>query len=119
LRNNATRHESVTILSMPRSLHLPCCLLSSAQEPSHPWHRECTTRYVRRSQRGGYNIVAIPLAVSVLAPFGIELQPAVNGILMIVSTTINDNSYEEGSYSWCYRTGALEVDLRYRCAPCL
>jgi hypothetical protein len=25
----------------------------------------------------------------VLAPFGIELQPAVSGILMIVSTTIN------------------------------
>jgi hypothetical protein len=36
----------------------PCRLLSSAQGPSQPWHRECTIRYVRPSQRGGYNIVS-------------------------------------------------------------
>lgn len=44
----------------------PCRLLSSAQGSSPPWHRECTIRYVRPSQRGGYNIVAIPFAVSVV-----------------------------------------------------
>jgi Cu2+-exporting ATPase len=36
----------------------------------------------------GYNIVAIPVAAGVLAPLGIELQPAVGGILMMVSTII-------------------------------
>jgi P-type Cu2+ transporter len=36
----------------------------------------------------GYNIVAIPVAAGVLAPWGIELQPAVGGILMMVSTII-------------------------------
>jgi P-type Cu2+ transporter len=36
----------------------------------------------------GYNIVAIPIAAGVLAPWGIELQPAVGAILMMVSTII-------------------------------
>ena len=36
----------------------------------------------------GYNIVAIPIAAGVLAPWGIELQPVVGAILMMVSTII-------------------------------
>jgi Cu2+-exporting ATPase len=36
----------------------------------------------------GYNIVAIPLAAGVLAPFGILLSPAVGALLMSLSTVI-------------------------------
>jgi P-type Cu2+ transporter len=36
----------------------------------------------------GYNIIALPLAAGVLAPFGIILSPAVGAILMSVSTII-------------------------------
>ncbi|MDL1916419.1 heavy metal translocating P-type ATPase, partial [Anaerolineae bacterium CFX4] len=36
----------------------------------------------------GYNIVAIPLAMGVLAPFGITLDPAVGAVLMSLSTII-------------------------------
>jgi len=36
----------------------------------------------------GYNIVAIPLAAGVLAPWGIVLHPAVGAVLMSASTTI-------------------------------
>jgi Cu2+-exporting ATPase len=36
----------------------------------------------------GYNVVAIPLAAGVLAPWGIVLQPAVGAILMSASTII-------------------------------
>jgi Cu2+-exporting ATPase len=36
----------------------------------------------------GYNIVAIPLAAGVLAPWGIELHAAVGALLMMVSTII-------------------------------
>jgi Cu2+-exporting ATPase len=36
----------------------------------------------------GYNIVAIPLAAGVLAPYGIVLSPAVGAILMSASTVI-------------------------------
>ena len=36
----------------------------------------------------GYNIVAIPLAAGVLAPFGILLSPAVGAVLMSVSTIV-------------------------------
>jgi Cu2+-exporting ATPase len=36
----------------------------------------------------GYNIVAIPLAAGVLAPWGIVLHPAVGAVLMSLSTTI-------------------------------
>jgi Cu2+-exporting ATPase len=36
----------------------------------------------------GYNIVAIPLAAGVLAPFGITLSPAVGAILMSASTVV-------------------------------
>ncbi len=36
----------------------------------------------------GYNVVAIPLAAGVLAPFGILLAPAVGALLMSVSTVI-------------------------------
>lgn len=36
----------------------------------------------------GYNIVAIPLAAGVLAPFGIVLSPAVGAVLMSASTVI-------------------------------
>lgn len=36
----------------------------------------------------GYNIVAIPLAAGVLAPFGIILNPAVGAVLMSLSTII-------------------------------
>ncbi|MCC6659517.1 MAG: heavy metal translocating P-type ATPase [Phycisphaerales bacterium] len=36
----------------------------------------------------GYNIVAIPLAAGVLAPWGIVLQPAIGAVLMSLSTMI-------------------------------
>ncbi|HTG54382.1 MAG TPA: HAD-IC family P-type ATPase, partial [Gemmatimonadaceae bacterium] len=36
----------------------------------------------------GYNIIAIPLAAGVLAPWGVILQPAVGAILMSASTVI-------------------------------
>ncbi len=36
----------------------------------------------------GYNVIAIPLAAGVLAPFGIVLSPAVGAILMSASTII-------------------------------
>ncbi|WEV52038.1 copper-translocating P-type ATPase [Lactobacillus sp. ESL0731] len=36
----------------------------------------------------GYNIVALPLAAGILAPFGIMLDPAVGAILMSLSTVI-------------------------------
>jgi Cu2+-exporting ATPase len=36
----------------------------------------------------GYNVLAIPLAMGVLAPVGITLAPAVGAALMSVSTVI-------------------------------
>ncbi|WEV37921.1 copper-translocating P-type ATPase [Lactobacillus sp. ESL0677] len=36
----------------------------------------------------GYNIVALPLAAGILAPFGIMLDPAVGAVLMSLSTVI-------------------------------
>jgi Cu2+-exporting ATPase len=36
----------------------------------------------------GYNIVAIPLAAGVLAPWGIVLSPAAGAVLMSASTII-------------------------------
>lgn len=36
----------------------------------------------------GYNIVAIPLAAGVLAPWGVLLTPAVGAVLMSLSTII-------------------------------
>jgi P-type Cu2+ transporter len=36
----------------------------------------------------GYNIMAIPLAAGVLAPWGIVLPPALGAVLMSVSTII-------------------------------
>jgi Cu2+-exporting ATPase len=36
----------------------------------------------------GYNIVAIPLAAGILAPWGIVLSPAVGAVLMSLSTII-------------------------------
>ena len=36
----------------------------------------------------GYNIVAIPLAAGVLAPWGIVLSPAIGAVLMSLSTII-------------------------------
>ncbi len=36
----------------------------------------------------GYNVVALPLAAGVLAPFGIVLSPAVGALLMSLSTVI-------------------------------
>lgn len=36
----------------------------------------------------GYNIIAIPLAAGILAPWGIILNPAVGAILMSLSTVI-------------------------------
>ena len=36
----------------------------------------------------GYNIVAIPLAAGVLAPWGIVLRPAVGAVLMSLSTVV-------------------------------
>ena len=36
----------------------------------------------------GYNVIAIPLAMGVLAPFGITLDPAVGAVFMSLSTVI-------------------------------
>ena len=36
----------------------------------------------------GYNVLAIPLAAGVLAPWGITLPPAVGALLMSVSTIV-------------------------------
>ena len=36
----------------------------------------------------GYNVVAIPLAAGVLAPWGVLLTPAVGAVLMSLSTII-------------------------------
>lgn len=36
----------------------------------------------------GYNVVAIPLAMGVLAPFGITLDPAIGAVFMSVSTIV-------------------------------
>jgi Cu2+-exporting ATPase len=36
----------------------------------------------------GYNIIAIPLAAGILAPFGLILPPAVGALLMSISTII-------------------------------
>ncbi|HWQ84229.1 MAG TPA: copper-translocating P-type ATPase, partial [Anaerolineales bacterium] len=36
----------------------------------------------------GYNIIALPLAAGLLAPWGIILSPAVGAILMSVSTIV-------------------------------
>jgi Cu2+-exporting ATPase len=36
----------------------------------------------------GYNIIALPLAAGVLAPWGILLSPAVGALLMSLSTVI-------------------------------
>ena len=36
----------------------------------------------------GYNIVAIPLAAGVLAPWGVVLSPAVGAVLMSLSTVV-------------------------------
>ena len=36
----------------------------------------------------GYNIIAIPLAAGVLAPWGVLLSPAVGAVLMSMSTII-------------------------------
>jgi Cu2+-exporting ATPase len=36
----------------------------------------------------GYNIIALPLAAGILAPWGILLSPAVGALLMSLSTVI-------------------------------
>jgi Cu2+-exporting ATPase len=36
----------------------------------------------------GYNIIAIPLAAGVLAPWGIVLSPAIGAVLMSLSTIV-------------------------------
>jgi Cu2+-exporting ATPase len=36
----------------------------------------------------GYNVIAIPLAMGILAPFGIKLDPAVGAVFMSVSTVV-------------------------------
>jgi Cu2+-exporting ATPase len=36
----------------------------------------------------GYNIIAIPLAAGVLAPFGILLPPAIGALFMSLSTVL-------------------------------
>jgi Cu2+-exporting ATPase len=36
----------------------------------------------------GYNIIAIPLAAGVLAPFGVLLSPAIGALFMSLSTVI-------------------------------
>ncbi len=36
----------------------------------------------------GYNVVAIPLAMGILAPFGITLDPAIGAVFMAISTVV-------------------------------
>jgi Cu2+-exporting ATPase len=36
----------------------------------------------------GYNVIAIPLAAGVLAPWGVTLPPAVGALLMSLSTIV-------------------------------
>jgi Cu2+-exporting ATPase len=36
----------------------------------------------------GYNVVAIPLAMGILAPIGIILDPAIGAVFMSVSTVV-------------------------------
>jgi Cu2+-exporting ATPase len=36
----------------------------------------------------GYNVVALPLAAGVLAPWGIVLSPAIGAVLMSISTIV-------------------------------
>jgi Cu2+-exporting ATPase len=36
----------------------------------------------------GYNVVALPLAAGVLAPYGILLSPAIGALIMSLSTVI-------------------------------
>ena len=36
----------------------------------------------------GYNVIALPLAAGILAPWGILLSPAMGAVLMSVSTII-------------------------------
>jgi P-type Cu2+ transporter len=36
----------------------------------------------------GYNVLAIPLAAGVLAPWGITMPPAVGALLMSISTIV-------------------------------
>jgi P-type Cu2+ transporter len=36
----------------------------------------------------GYNVIAIPLAMGILAPFGITLDPAIGAVFMSFSTII-------------------------------
>lgn len=36
----------------------------------------------------GYNIIALPLAASILAPVGVLLSPAIGALLMSLSTVI-------------------------------
>jgi Cu2+-exporting ATPase len=36
----------------------------------------------------GYNVIALPLAAGVLAPFGILLPPAIGALIMSLSTVI-------------------------------
>ena len=36
----------------------------------------------------GYNVIALPLAAGILAPFGILLSPAFGAVLMSLSTII-------------------------------
>lgn len=51
--------------------------------------KETTKKMIQNLWFGaGYNVVAIPLAAGVLAPFGLLLSPAVGGILMGVSTLL-------------------------------
>ena len=36
----------------------------------------------------GYNVVAIPLAMGILAPIGITLDPAIGAVFMAISTVV-------------------------------
>jgi P-type Cu2+ transporter len=53
-----------------------------------PGHLPARAEHSRGGWATGYNIVAIPLAAAVLAPWGIVLPPAVGAILMSLSTVV-------------------------------
>ena len=108
-RAHASRWSATASTTRPRS-RAPTSASRSAPEPTsrssrQAWCSPQTTRaawsassssrsasYRKMVQNlawaAGYNIVAIPLAAGVLAPWGIALPPAVGAILMSLSTIV-------------------------------
>ena len=53
-----------------------------------PGYTDEALAILKTKKKGGYNIVAIPLAAGVLAAWGILLQPALGAVLMSLSTVV-------------------------------